>query len=48
MVRALRPTPRDAPAMLIRPCTSAPIMVKKRAPGEGMGDAYSPSGVTVP
>ena len=48
MVSALRPTARPAPAMEIRPCTSAPIIVKKRAPGELIDEVYSPSSVTWP
>jgi hypothetical protein len=48
IVSALRVTAMPAPAMLIRPCTRAPIMVKKRAPGEVIDDSYSPSSVTVP
>ena len=48
MVSALRPTARPAPPMQIRPCTSAPIIVKKRAPGLVIELVYSPSGVTWP
>ncbi len=38
VVSALRATDSPAPAMQIRPSTSAPIIEKKRAPGEAMGE----------
>ncbi|CAN5207951.1 hypothetical protein BH24ACT10_BH24ACT10_08000 [soil metagenome] len=48
IVTALRATASPALPMQMRPCTSAPIIVKKRAPGDAMELSYRPSSVTVP